>query len=97
MSRRASTKRPYGAPPEPLDVERALGGHRREHGADGTWTVRTVRSGSKTYLCPGCRQEIPRGTEHLVAWAEDDLLGPEAALSRRHWHRGCWTARDRRR
>lgn len=59
---------------------------------DGDWVVRPLTgSGTgKTYRCPGCDQEIRPATPHVVAWpvgAEDD---------RRHWHRPCWQARDRR-
>ena len=45
----------------------------------------------KSYLCPGCGRDIPAGTGHLVAVP----LG--ATDLRRHWHRGCWEARHRRR
>lgn len=97
-SGRRSGRRPYGAPAVPVDVERALGGVRRERSADGEWTVRTVRGSAKGYTCPGCRQEVPPGVEHVVAWESDGLLGAEAALAdRRHWHSGCWAARSRRR
>jgi hypothetical protein len=46
---------------------------------------------TKTYVCPGCSQEIRRGTGHVVVVPVDvpDL--------RRHWHRSCWEKRDRRR
>lgn len=46
---------------------------------------------TKTYLCPGCNQDIVPGTGHMVAIpiAEPDL--------RRHWHRGCWNHRGQRR
>jgi len=44
----------------------------------------------KTYLCPGCEQDIPAGTGHMVA------VPHEAPDLRRHWHRGCWAARHRR-
>jgi hypothetical protein len=45
----------------------------------------------KSYLCPGCQQEINPGTGHVVVvpLAETDL--------RRHWHRACWEHRARRR
>ena len=46
---------------------------------------------TKTYLCPGCNQDIPSGTGHIVAVPVD------APDLRRHWHRGCWTNRHRRR
>lgn len=96
-SGRRSNKRPWGSEHPELDAERARGGIRSEDGPDGRWSVRTV-TGTKTYTCPGCRQEIPPGTSHVVAWAEDGLLGPDAALAdRRHWHSGCWRQRGRRR
>lgn len=82
----------------PLDVTRARGGSDVEEGADGTWNVRRVRSSDKTYTCPGCRQAVPTGTEHVVAWRADDWFGAQAAVDdRRHWHTSCWRARDRRR
>jgi hypothetical protein len=45
----------------------------------------------KTYLCPGCNQDIRPGTGHMV------VVPREAPDLRRHWHRGCWVNRDRRR
>jgi hypothetical protein len=62
---------------------------------DGSWAVRTIPGGSaaKVYRCPGCDQEIPAGAAHVVAWPADGLGG---AADRRHWHTGCWRARDRR-
>lgn len=55
--------------------------------------VRFIQSyeARKDYLCPGCNQDIPAGTFHLVA------VPHEAPDLRRHWHRGCWDARHRRR
>ena len=97
-SKRPSRRRPWGSEPAPLDLGRALGGLRSESGADGEWSVRTVRSGDKSYVCPGCRQTIPAGTSHVVAWANDSMFGAASALEdRRHWHSGCWSARERRR
>lgn len=46
---------------------------------------------TKTYLCPGCNRDIPPGLGHMV------VVPPEAPDLRRHWHRGCWTNRHRRR
>ncbi|MBO1750844.1 hypothetical protein J4G33_03410 [Actinotalea sp. BY-33] len=95
--RRSSRRRRVEPHPE-LDVDRALGGRRTESGPDGEWTVQTVPAGTKTYRCPGCRQEILPGTAHVVAWANDALLGAVAGLEdRRHWHTACWQARGRRR
>jgi hypothetical protein len=45
----------------------------------------------KTYRCPGCDQEIWPKVSHVV-------VVPRAAPDlRRHWHRACWLAKDRRR
>lgn len=99
-SGRRSSKRPWSGEHPELDLDRARGGSRTEHGSDGSWTVRTVGAAgaTKAYLCPGCRQEIPPGTAHVVAWQDDALLGAQAGLElRRHWHAGCWRARGRRR
>ncbi|MGW8379687.1 ATP/GTP-binding protein [Streptomyces sp. ODS28] len=57
------------------------------------WSVRQISGGAaaKHYRCPGCDQEIPPGVPHLVAWpAHGD------GDDRRHWHKACWNARDRR-
>ncbi|MGH3544958.1 MAG: ATP/GTP-binding protein [Mycobacteriales bacterium] len=68
----------------------------RVSASDGEWLVRVVVAGTaiKTYRCPGCAGEIGPATAHVVAWPGDELGGPE---DRRHWHRGCWQARQRRR
>ena len=97
-SGRRSGKRPWAAEHPDLDLDRVRGGRRTEQAADGEWTVQSVAGGEKTYHCPGCRQEIRPGTGHVVAWANDSLLGADAALAdRRHWHTACWQSRDRRR
>jgi hypothetical protein len=44
----------------------------------------------KPYICPGCQRDIPEGMGHVVA------VPREAPDLRRHWHHGCWAARDRR-
>ena len=56
------------------------------------FVVRSLSGGSagRSYRCPGCDQELPAGTPHVVVWPE----GRED--ERRHWHNACWTARDRR-
>ena len=85
------------AEPEPLDVERILGGMRRtETRRDGTWNVQTQSAASavKEYLCPGCGLAIAPGTAHVVAWRADGLFGEEDDLAaRRHWHTHCWRIR----
>ena len=43
----------------------------------------------KQYVCPGCNQEIPRGTGHVV------IVPLSAPDLRRHWHNSC-LARARR-
>ncbi|GLZ48006.1 hypothetical protein Acsp06_41910 [Actinomycetospora sp. NBRC 106375] len=72
--------RPAPAPP-PL-----RGGWVREE--DG-WMVRSISgtAATKTYRCPGCQQEIPPGTSHVVAWPADEV---QEDTDRRHWHTGCW-------
>ena len=58
------------------------------------WSVRHVAGASaagKTYRCPGCDQLIGSGVPHVVAWPE--YVGVD---DRRHWHKACWNARDRR-
>ncbi|MFV0127736.1 ATP/GTP-binding protein [Streptomyces sp. HMX112] len=58
------------------------------------WSVRNVAgagAAGKRYRCPGCDQEIPPGLAHVVAWPE--FGGVE---DRRHWHKACWNAKDRR-
>lgn len=57
------------------------------------WAVRQISGGAalKHYRCPGCDQEIAPGVPHVVVWP---LTGDVA--DRRHWHRACWNARDRR-
>lgn len=63
-------------------------------GPDGRFQVRRVTGtgADKSYRCPGCDLEIRSGTPHVVAWAD----GSDGE-GRRHWHTGCWNARDRRR
>jgi len=62
---------------------------------DGEWQVRAISGPAavKIYRCPGCDQEIRLGVPHLVAWPAD---GWGDVTDRRHWHSGCWRARDRR-
>jgi hypothetical protein len=68
----------------------------------GTWSVPVAEPGVevrrvqpaqalKTYLCPGCQQEVKPGTGHLV------VVPLDAPDLRRHWHNPCWAMRDRRR
>ena len=59
------------------------------------WTVRRLSgdSSDRTYLCPGCEQDIVPGTPHVVVWPE---VGVGGVGDRRHWHTPCWDARERR-
>jgi hypothetical protein len=61
--------------------------------ADDEVEVRFVQpyEAVKAYRCPGCQQEIPPRTHHVVAVP---TVAPE---DRRHWHRGCWDHRSQRR
>jgi hypothetical protein len=94
---------PVGDRPGGLDLERLWrGAEAVESWAGESWRVRQVPGGAavKAYRCPGCDQEIPPGVPHLVVWPLVDPVGsaPPAGLAeRRHWHSGCWQARDRRR
>lgn len=66
-----------------------------QSGRDGDWQVRAIpgSAAAKTYRCPGCDQEIRPGVAHLVVWPADERGD---LTDRRHWHNGCWRARDRR-
>lgn len=59
------------------------------------WTVRTVRGNAsgKSYVCPGCQQQVPAASAHVVVWPAEGLGD---VTDRRHWHTPCWQARDRR-
>ncbi|WP_029136506.1 hypothetical protein [Nakamurella lactea] len=97
MARRSHRR--YADPHPELDVSSVLRGRARSEGrADGSrWSVRPVAGSDKVYRCPGCEQQIQPGVGHVVVWSDDHLFGEEAALDdRRHWHRSCWQARDRR-
>ncbi|HHW51345.1 MAG TPA: hypothetical protein GX406_07770 [Pseudoclavibacter sp.] len=78
----------------PFDAERARTGWRRvELRAGFRWNVQPMSASRavKTYICPGCGNEIAPGVEHLVVWRADGVLGDASDLaSRRHWHEACW-------
>jgi len=59
----------------------------------GTAEIRRIQpyQADKTYICPGCNQEIWPGTGHIVIVPLSD------PASRRHWHSPCWEHRERRR
>ncbi|MDR1428096.1 MAG: hypothetical protein LBJ08_10145 [Bifidobacteriaceae bacterium] len=99
MGKRSRRSRRAAAGHPPLDVERARGGFAvRESAADGDWMVRAAGPASKTYICPGCGQEIPPGNPSIVVWQADGLLGEETGVAgRRHWHPACWRERVNRR
>lgn len=78
------------------DGENRYGLQRTESWQGEAWSVRHVSGGSaasagKRYRCPGCDQEIPSGMPHVVAWPEHSGVD-----ERRHWHKACWNAKDRR-
>jgi hypothetical protein len=80
----------------PLDLARLRrGAEAVQAWSDGEWLVRVIPgdAAGKMYRCPGCDQEIRAGVPHVVAWPAD---GRGDETDRRHWHRGCWRARDRR-
>ncbi|GAA2755390.1 hypothetical protein [Actinopolymorpha rutila] len=96
MPRRRPRPRRPESPQRPL-----YGGHQQvEEWPDGDWVVRklTGSTSTKPYRCPGCDQLIPPATPHVVAWPVDPASFVGTGLDeRRHWHNGCWRARDRRR
>jgi len=57
-----------------------------------TAEVRRVQpyAATKPYRCPGCSQEVPVGTGHVV------VVPLQAPDERRHWHGACWEQRARR-
>ncbi|HWM39274.1 MAG TPA: ATP/GTP-binding protein [Streptomyces sp.] len=95
--------RPRGGAAKPSVSGSAAGGRDDEpgmrYGLERTeewrgeeWAVRQVGgSAGKQYRCPGCDQEIPVGVPHVVAWPRMGDVD-----DRRHWHKACWNARDRR-
>ncbi len=92
-SGRRSSKRPYGQPHRELDVDRLRGAVPRiEIGPRGEeFEVAVPRPSDKTYVCPGCSQEISGQLPHVVAWPRESVMGPDAAVAaRRHWHTNCW-------
>ncbi|HEU5111657.1 MAG TPA: hypothetical protein VFT95_24220 [Micromonosporaceae bacterium] len=91
--RRHSRRRDDPAALDPDRVRRGVDAV--QEWSDGEWRVRAIPGGAatKTYRCPGCDQEIRPGVPHLVAWPAD---GRGDLTDRRHWHKGCWRARDRR-
>ncbi|MFI0351383.1 ATP/GTP-binding protein [Actinomadura sp. 9N407] len=93
MSPRKNRRTPSG--PGPSGGGGSSWTQRTEEGSDGDWNVRMVSgsSAAKQYRCPGCDQLIPAGVGHVVAWPAD---GRGGADDRRHWHRPCWQARERR-
>ena len=94
MARRKS-KRPYGQGHIPLSLDRLASVPRTQTGPGGAdFTVRHLRSGDKSYTCPGCHRVIPAGTAHVVAWTNESLFGADRGLEeRRHWHTSCWERR----
>jgi hypothetical protein len=94
MSPRRNRPRREGL--DPLDEEQARRGVEAvQSWRDGDWMVRSVPgdASTKAYRCPGCEQEVSAGMAHVVAWPAD---GRGDLTDRRHWHSGCWRARDRR-
>lgn len=93
MSPRRNHNRGRPRPDRPAEEDRErFGLEHTESWRGEEWVVRRIggSAAAKHYRCPGCDQEIPPGVPHVVAW-------PQTAVDdRRHWHRACWNARDRR-
>ncbi|GAA1443457.1 hypothetical protein [Leifsonia poae] len=79
---------------EALDLSRIMTGWRRTEVRRGiAWNVQPVSTvqAQKSYVCPGCGQDISPGVAHLVAWRADGVMGDAADIAaRRHWHSHCW-------
>ncbi|MBH1933706.1 ATP/GTP-binding protein [Streptomyces sp. AV19] len=90
---RGGAVRPAAAP-SPHETGVRYGLEQTESWQGEDWSVRMIGGGAaaKHYRCPGCDQEIPPGVPHLVVWPQYGA-GVE---DRRHWHKSCWNARDRR-
>jgi hypothetical protein len=98
LSPRRNRQQRGGGKPAPAERPETGPGHgleRTETWQGEEWSVRPVAGAAgKYYRCPGCDQEIPPGVGHLVAWPEAGFGG--GIDERRHWHRACWNAKDRR-
>ncbi|GAA4790827.1 ATP/GTP-binding protein [Streptomyces ziwulingensis] len=91
---RASSAGPSGRSAEDDRPGRYGGWQATETWRGEEWCVRNVAGASahgKSYRCPGCDQPIPDGVPHLVAWPDHGGVD-----DRRHWHKACWNAKDRR-
>ncbi|HEY9475686.1 MAG TPA: hypothetical protein VIS06_17775 [Mycobacteriales bacterium] len=102
VSPRHNRRRRNGRTPSRGDGHHDAGdtvSQRVQEWADGDWIVRPVTGAAagKAYRCPGCDQQIQAGVAHLVTWPADAIGGGDGLEQRRHWHRPCWNARDRRR
>ncbi|WGD38431.1 hypothetical protein [Lysinibacter sp. HNR] len=79
---------------EEIDLSYLTQGWRRTEIRGGfEWNVQPVSSSRalKEYRCPRCEKTIDIGTEHVVVWRADGVLGDSADLAaRRHWHNHCW-------
>ncbi|MET8504533.1 ATP/GTP-binding protein [Streptomyces sp. NPDC015232] len=95
MSPRHNRPRGGAKPDRPVEQGDRYGGVQSTETWQGEeWYVRHVAGASapgKHYRCPGCDQPIPPGAPHLVAWPEYGGVD-----DRRHWHKACWNAKDRR-
>ncbi|MEO3749686.1 ATP/GTP-binding protein [Streptomyces sp. B6B3] len=93
MSPRRNRPRGPQKSPQPGQAPARYGLEQTEDWRGEDWMVRGMAAGAaaKHYRCPGCDQEIPPGVPHLVAWPRNGDVA-----DRRHWHRACWNARDRR-
>jgi hypothetical protein len=98
VSPRRNRPRDGASPSEPVSDGGGgpdrFGLQRTESWQGEEWFVRMVSGAAaagKRYRCPGCDQEIPSGVPHVVAWPEYGGVD-----DRRHWHKACWNAKDRR-
>lgn len=59
--------------------------------APAGWQARryVAREAGADYVCPSCGRGVPKASDHVVAWPDDE---PDR---RRHWHKGCWASAAR--
>ncbi len=66
-----SRRRPKGRPPSPVKTQQTV------EWQGEVWVVSPIRGSTSTkdYRCPGCDQEIPPATPHVVVWPEETIAG----------------------
>ncbi|MCI4009901.1 hypothetical protein [Brevibacterium sp. ZH18] len=94
MPRSTSSRRKNKWQQPPRDLSDSVAGMRVSRDLpDGSWSVQKVAGNShgKVYVCPGCGQDVPSSSSHIVAWRQEAGHGIDVGVdSRRHWHTRCF-------